>query len=41
MVIGEAKTPVHPTANQIVQRVVEGRIKKGLIWHFQGSGSRC
>jgi type I restriction enzyme, R subunit len=25
-------------ANQIVERVVEGRIKKGLIWHFQGSG---
>ena len=25
-------------ANAIVERVVEGRIKKGLIWHFQGSG---
>ena len=25
-------------ANSIVQRVKEGRIKKGLIWHFQGSG---
>ena len=25
-------------ANKIVQRVVEGKIKKGLIWHFQGSG---
>ncbi len=25
-------------ANQIVERVVKGRIKKGLIWHFQGSG---
>lgn len=25
-------------ANKIVQRVIEGRIKKGLIWHFQGSG---
>lgn len=24
--------------NRIVERVVEGRIKKGLIWHFQGSG---
>tara|TARA_Y100001954_G_C15828199_1_gene613329 strand:- start:3259 stop:6213 length:2955 start_codon:yes stop_codon:yes gene_type:complete len=24
--------------NQIVQRVKEGKIKKGLIWHFQGSG---
>jgi type I restriction enzyme R subunit len=25
-------------ANSIVQRVKEGEIKKGLIWHFQGSG---
>lgn len=25
-------------ANAIVQRVKEGIIKKGLIWHFQGSG---
>lgn len=25
-------------ANKIVQRVEEGKIKKGLIWHFQGSG---
>lgn len=25
-------------ANQIVDRVVAGQIKKGLIWHFQGSG---
>ncbi len=25
-------------ANRIVERVREGRIKKGLIWHFQGSG---
>lgn len=25
-------------ANQIVQRVIEGKIRKGLIWHFQGSG---
>lgn len=25
-------------ANTLVQRVVEGKIKKGLIWHFQGSG---
>ncbi|MEQ9220242.1 MAG: HsdR family type I site-specific deoxyribonuclease [Cyclobacteriaceae bacterium] len=25
-------------ANRIVERVAEGRIKKGLIWHFQGSG---
>jgi len=25
-------------ANQIVRRVVAGRIRKGLLWHFQGSG---
>lgn len=25
-------------ANKIVARVREGRLKKGLIWHFQGSG---
>lgn len=25
-------------ANKIVDRVKEGQIKKGLIWHFQGSG---
>jgi len=25
-------------ANRIVERVIEGRLKKGLIWHFQGSG---
>jgi type I restriction enzyme R subunit len=25
-------------ANQIAERVVLGRVKKGLIWHFQGSG---
>jgi type I restriction enzyme R subunit len=25
-------------ANQIVERVVQGQVKKGLIWHFQGSG---
>ena len=25
-------------ANLIVERVVTGKIKKGLIWHFQGSG---
>lgn len=24
--------------NKIVARVIDGRIKKGLIWHFQGSG---
>ncbi|MCR5193264.1 MAG: HsdR family type I site-specific deoxyribonuclease, partial [Bacteroidales bacterium] len=25
-------------ANKIVERVLENKIKKGLIWHFQGSG---
>lgn len=25
-------------ANAIIKRVIEGKIKKGLIWHFQGSG---
>lgn len=25
-------------ANRIVQRVLDGRLKKGLLWHFQGSG---
>lgn len=25
-------------ANKIVERVLAGQIKKGLIWHFQGSG---
>lgn len=25
-------------ANKIVQRVREGKIKRGLVWHFQGSG---
>ena len=28
----------YQTTNQIVERVVAGRIRKGLIWHFQGSG---
>lgn len=28
----------YQAANQLVDRVVVGRIKKGLIWHFQGSG---
>jgi type I restriction enzyme R subunit len=26
------------TTNQIIERVVKGSPKKGLIWHFQGSG---
>src|SRR5690606_12050967 len=25
-------------ASKIVERVLDGRVKKGLIWHFQGSG---
>jgi len=25
-------------ANMLVQRVLDGEIRKGLIWHFQGSG---
>lgn len=25
-------------ANDLVQRVLDGKIRKGLIWHFQGSG---
>ena len=25
-------------ANKIVQRVIDGKVRKGLIWHFQGSG---
>jgi type I restriction enzyme R subunit len=33
-----ARYPQYEAAQQIVQRVVEGRIKRGLIWHFQGSG---
>jgi type I restriction enzyme, R subunit len=28
----------HETTNKIVDRVVKGFPKKGLIWHFQGSG---
>lgn len=28
----------YQAVNQIVDRVVGGAIKKGLIWHFQGSG---
>lgn len=33
-----ARYPQVETVNQIVDRVVEGRLKRGLIWHFQGSG---
>ncbi|MGD0005291.1 MAG: HsdR family type I site-specific deoxyribonuclease, partial [Anaerolineaceae bacterium] len=28
----------YQAANQIVARVAAGRVRKGLIWHFQGSG---
>ena len=28
----------YDATNKIVERVKDGRIKKGLIWHFQGSG---
>lgn len=28
----------YEAANLIVERVREGQVKKGLIWHFQGSG---
>ena len=28
----------YEAANKIVRRVVEGKIRKGLVWHFQGSG---
>ena len=28
----------YEAANKILQRVIEGKIRKGLIWHFQGSG---
>ncbi len=28
----------YEASNAIVRRVKEGKIKKGLIWHFQGSG---
>ena len=28
----------YDAANKIVERVIDAKIKKGLIWHFQGSG---
>jgi len=28
----------YEATKQILERVIQGRIKKGLIWHFQGSG---
>jgi type I restriction enzyme R subunit len=33
-----ARHQQYEATNQIVDRVVAGRPKKGLIWHFQGSG---
>ena len=33
-----ARYPQYEAVNLIVQRVLEGTIKRGLIWHFQGSG---
>lgn len=33
-----ARYPQYEAVNLLVDRVVEGKVKKGLIWHFQGSG---
>lgn len=33
-----ARYQQYGATNQIVERVVAGQIRKGLIWHFQGSG---
>ena len=33
-----ARYPQYEAVNLIVQRVLEGKTKRGLIWHFQGSG---
>ncbi len=33
-----ARYPQYEATNLIVQRVIENKIKRGLIWHFQGSG---
>ena len=33
-----ARYPQYDAVNLIVQRVLEGKTKRGLIWHFQGSG---
>ncbi|MBA3532210.1 MAG: type I restriction endonuclease subunit R, partial [Ardenticatenales bacterium] len=33
-----ARYPQYEAARQVVARVKEGRSKRGLIWHFQGSG---
>ena len=33
-----ARYPQYEAVNLIARRVIEGKIKRGLIWHFQGSG---
>ena len=33
-----ARYPQYEATNLITQRVIENKIKRGLIWHFQGSG---
>ena len=33
-----ARYPQYQAANLIVERVIENKIKSGLIWHFQGTG---
>ncbi|MDE2590964.1 MAG: DEAD/DEAH box helicase family protein, partial [Patescibacteria group bacterium] len=33
-----ARYPQYEAVNLIVNRVIEGKVKSGLIWHFQGSG---
>ena len=33
-----ARYQQYEAANKLVERVVAGRPKKGLVWHFQGSG---
>ena len=33
-----ARYPQYEAVNLIAQRVIGGKIKRGLIWHFQGSG---
>ncbi len=33
-----ARYPQFEASRQIVERVVDGTIRQGLIWHFQGSG---
>jgi len=33
-----ARYPQYEAVNLITKRVLEGKVKRGLIWHFQGSG---